>query len=351
MKTILVVGSGRQSEALIRFLSSTGSYHILVLTRNTSSEGALDLAKLPEVELVASGAQTGYDIEVFFETAKRADSVFVNVDGFAVGEAADTFWGIRLIETSIRAGVKHVIYSGLESIGSMTNYDPHFYVGHYQGKARVQQWMHGLPSDLKTKWTIIRTGPYIDQLDSILAATLNNATDPPTIEFRLPLGPSPGGGIPFIHLPDVARYVHWALENPSESASLDFGVSTVHASGEDIAAAATAVTGKPARYVPIEFGEWVRVFDRYPSGPDSKIGWASVGPASQDKLVGAMTFRQNFEHWWNLYKASGENKGLIRKDYALLDRILPDRMKSVEEWMRWADYTGPEARAKPAVPS
>jgi len=30
------------------------------------------------------------------------------------------------------------------------------------------------------------------------------------------------------------------------------------------------------------------------------------------------------------------NTGLLRKDYALLDTILPDWIKSVEEWMRKA---------------
>ena len=34
------------------------------------------------------------------------------------------------------------------------------------------------------------------------------------------------------------------------------------------------------------------------------------------------------------------NTGLLRKDYALLDTILPDWIKSVEEWMRKARYTG-----------
>jgi hypothetical protein len=31
---------------------------------------------------------------------------------------------------------------------------------------------------------------------------------------------------------------------------------------------------------------------------------------------------------------------LLKKDYALLDKILPDRVKSLEEWMRKAEYTG-----------
>ena len=52
------------------------------------------------------------------------------------------------------------------------------------------------------------------------------------------------------------------------------------------------------------------------------------------------TYGQNFTAFWNLYKASGGNKGLIRRDYELLERILPDRVSSVEEWMRKTGYSG-----------
>jgi hypothetical protein len=55
-----------------------------------------------------------------------------------MGEALETFWGIRLFELSARAGVKHLIYSGLDYNGKQSNYDPDLYVGHYEGKARVQ---------------------------------------------------------------------------------------------------------------------------------------------------------------------------------------------------------------------
>jgi hypothetical protein len=34
--------------------------------------------------------------------------------------------------------VKHLIYSGLDYNGEETDFDPKLYVGHYEGKARVQ---------------------------------------------------------------------------------------------------------------------------------------------------------------------------------------------------------------------
>jgi hypothetical protein len=135
---IYLVGSGAQGVAIIKILSQTGRYSIIVLTRNVEGERARRLATLPDVELVVNSADHGYDLAAFAEAAKRSDAVFVNTDGFALGEIAETFWGIRLFEISARSGVKHLIYSGLDYNGKETGYEDKFYVGHYEGKARVQ---------------------------------------------------------------------------------------------------------------------------------------------------------------------------------------------------------------------
>jgi hypothetical protein len=137
MKTGLIVGSGRQSEAVIQFLSATREYHLLVFTRSTVSRTATRLAALPNVELIANTVQSGYDIATFVTAAKRSDFVFINLDGFALGEMADTYWGIRLFQLASGANVKHLIYSGLDYNGKESGFDPKFYVGHYKGKARV----------------------------------------------------------------------------------------------------------------------------------------------------------------------------------------------------------------------
>lgn len=131
-------GTGAQGAAVIKTLIATGRYKVLALTRNTSSPRAKDLAALADVELVHSPRTHGYDPAAFLEAAKRADAVFINTDGFALGEIAETFWGIRLFELSVRAGVKHLVYSGLDYNGKKTNHADDLYVGHYEGKARVQ---------------------------------------------------------------------------------------------------------------------------------------------------------------------------------------------------------------------
>lgn len=139
MKTILFVGgTGAQGGAAAKYLSATGEYRILALTRSATSSSAQDLAALPNVELVISDAASGYNTETFVSAATKSDYVFVNTDGFTLGEQAETFWGIRLFELAAGAGIKHFIYSGLDYANKASGYDPDYYCGHYEGKARVQ---------------------------------------------------------------------------------------------------------------------------------------------------------------------------------------------------------------------
>jgi len=145
MKTGLIIGgTGRQGRVVVEFLASTKQYHLLVMTRSITSASAKKLAALPHVELVENSASAGWDLTAYSAAAARADFVFLNTDGFTLGEVAESYWGIRLFELAQHAGVKHLIFSGLDNNGAESNFDPKFYVGHYQGKARVQgQW--GIP--------------------------------------------------------------------------------------------------------------------------------------------------------------------------------------------------------------
>jgi hypothetical protein len=185
--------------------------------------------------------------------------------------------------------------------------------------------------DADMKWTIIRTGPYMEQLYNVQAPSI--AEDGTTV-FNTPLN---SGSIPFIHLDDLGGYVHWTFSKPEESNHLDFGVATAHVSGPDIPAAFTAVTGKPARWNDISLEQWnAAAWKGLPQKGATKIGFLSV----KDDTMLPLTYEQNFTNWWHLYRASGGNKGLIKRDYEFLDRILPNRVKSVEEWMRKVNYTG-----------
>ncbi|KAK4574439.1 hypothetical protein LTR86_001280 [Recurvomyces mirabilis] len=334
MKTILVVGgTGAQGGAVVRHLCSTGRYRILLFTRDLQSKHSTDLIKLGNVEGVRNGADHGYDVGAYEQALHQVDGVFINTDGFALGEQAETYWGIRLFEVAVKAGVPHIVYSGLENSWRESSYDPALYVGHYQGKARVQDFIKAQPPS-KTKWSIVRSGPYIEMLAEALVPSVD---DNGTYTFNLPLD---NGAIPFIHLEDFGRYIDWILSHLDEASNLDLAVSTTHATGEDIAQAFTAVTGKKAIYSNIPASIWSSIaFESLPDGPDTKVGYNTMNPNGLNQ-----TYAENFGNWWNLYKASAGNTGLIKKDYALLDKLLPDRVKSVQEWMVKTNYTGERVR-------
>lgn len=157
--------------------------------------------------------------------------------------------------------------------------------------------------------------------------------DDGTWVFRFPLR---DGAIPFVHLDDIGKSAKWIFDHPEESAGLDFKTAVEHASGETVAKAFIAVTGQPARYEDISKEQWFR--DAPPGPPGYKMGGGYEGNNPNDPTL--LTVEQNFGNWWNLYRRSANNKGLLKVDYAFLDRVTPDRVKSVEEWMRKVGYTG-----------
>ena len=179
-------------------------------------------------------------------------------------------------------------------------------------------------------YTIIRSGPYMEDLYDVVPPTLN---EDGTYVFQLPLA---DGAVPFIHLDDFGPYVDWAFSHPAESNRMDFGIATAHVSGAELADVFARVTGQAAAYVDVPIDAWhAAAWAGLPQGPDTKIGYKYTDPGAL-----LMTYRENFGNWWNLYKASAENKGLIQRDYDLLDRLHPERVKSVEGWLVKTGWKG-----------
>ena len=121
------------------------------------------------------------------------------------------------------------------------------------------------------------------------------------------------------------------FEHSSRSAGLDLGVAIAHVSGADLATAFEAVTGNKARYenIPLQ-----AMLDQMPAG---KIG-SQGSPGYDDTTL--KTAPEHFGPWWQIFRESGGNTGLWKRDYGLLDEIMPSRIRSVEEWMREVKYDG-----------
>lgn len=176
-------------------------------------------------------------------------------------------------------------------------------------------------------WSVLATGPYAEQLWEPRNVPVKDADG--TYVFTLPLGPT--GAMPFVALDEVGIYAKWMFEHPERSAGLHLGVAIAHVSGQDLATAFEAVTGHKARYndVPLQ-----AVLDRMPKG---KIG-SQGSPGYDDPTL--KTAPGHFGPWYQIFRESGGNTGLWSRDYKLLDDIMPNRIRTLEQWMRSVNYDG-----------
>jgi uncharacterized protein YbjT (DUF2867 family) len=304
-------------------LSKTGRYNVRAFTRNSTSSNAKLLASLPNVSLFLGSAQSEPDLRNAFI---GVDLAFVNTNSFALGIKGETHWGIRIFELAIQAGVKHYIWSNLDNVLRDSGYDESVNAGHYSGKSRVAQWMEAQPQE-PMAWSLLTTGPYVETLSEALRPTKDVDG---TYVFRAPLE---DGAVPIISLDDIGSYALWIFDTPSESAGLDLAVSTETITWTHLAEIFSKVTGKKARYESLSIDDY---FSAAGEAADAKLG-ADYSGESDDTLL---TVKENFSRWWRIYQRTGEGKPLCKRDYALLDRILPTRIKSVEEWMVKTEYTG-----------
>ena len=140
------------------------------------------------------------------------------------------------------------------------------------------------------------------------------------------------GAAPMIDLEDLGRYARWLFDHPDESNGMDLKIATEHCSVAHMAAIFSKVTGKKARAIPLPLDQFFKIMETRGMKLDSQLGPAGT----KDRY----TQKSWMTGYLNLWSASGENRGLARVDYALLDKILPDRKKTLEEFMKETGYNG-----------
>ena len=301
-------------------LTADGKYAAKVLTRNLSSRDAKEIAKLPGVTVAEGDAYNEKDL---IKALNGVDYLWANTNGFAIGEKAEIYWGIRLFELAREFKLKHFGYAALEYASKLGNFDPKYRTGHLDGKGKVADYISAQPTK-PMAWSVLTSCLYVEGLWEILKP-FPAPDDPNTMVFAAPLGDA---RCPLIHLKDYGQYARWLFDNPSRSNGLQLHVATEDIAWKDLAAAFTAVTGKPAVYMDVTLDQYFGS-GAFPD-PDAKIGQA----AGRDDPT-LFTFRENFSGFWNTWKDE-----LTKRDYALLDEILPGRVKSVKEWMELVSYDG-----------
>lgn len=301
-------------------LTEDSKYDVRVLSRTATSTTALELASLPGVTIMEGDA---YDEATLRRAFTGADYAWVNINGFAIGEKNEIYWGIRMFEIARSCNVSHFQWASLPYVSKLGGFDPRYRTGHMDGKGKVAEFISA-QSTSPMAWSILTSCMYMETLTELLAPN-PSPEDPNVMVFAAPLG---NGQPPLIHLADLGRYARWMFDNKERSNGMNLMISTEKVGWEYLARTFTEVTGKRAVYRDISLDQL------FESGvfpfPDGKVGH-SVG--HEDPTL--QTYRQNFSGFWNAWKAD-----LVKADYALLDEILPTRVKTVGEWMKLTGYTG-----------
>lgn len=173
-------------------------------------------------------------------------------------------------------------------------------------------------------WSVLSSCPYIEMLSESWSPTKDESG---TYIFNVPLG---SGSAPMIDLDDLGSYARWIFDNPYKSIGFNLEVATCQVSLAGLVEAFTKVTGKTAKGEYLSIDEYLS--KRARAGFDPEVKLAHSGDP-KDPTV--QTFRQNFSGFYNVFRDN-----LSTRDYKFLDKILPTRVKTLEEWMRKSDYTG-----------
>jgi hypothetical protein len=293
-----------------------------VLTRNADSPAAQELSALPNVTIAESGGDV-YNDAVLRKAMDGVYGVFANTNGFAIGQAKEIYWGIRMYEIAAGSGVKHFIWASLLYASKLGKFNPKYVIGHADGKAKVAEYLSAQPTS-PMAWSVLSSCMYLETLSEMLAPR-PDPKDPDTLVFSVPLG---SGSPPLIYLPDLGRYALWMFDTPSRSNGLNLQIATEDISWEHLAKTFTEVTGRKAVYRDVTLDEYF-ASGVFPN-PEAKVGHST---SHDDPTL--LTYRENFSGFWNVWKDN-----LLQTDYRLLDAILPDRVRSLAEWMKLTGYDG-----------
>lgn len=142
---------------------------------------------------------------------------------------------------------------------------------------------------------------------AMIAPRWDEATS--TYVFYAPLG---DGALPMIALDDLGEYARWIFDHPDTSAGINLEASSLHVRFDEVARAFTKVTGHKARYQDVPFKQYFDSFVREDASSSHQVSATEPG---------VLTFRESFTGWWNVWRHSGGDNPVIKRDYALLDKV------------------------------
>ncbi|KAL2133823.1 hypothetical protein VTI74DRAFT_1629 [Chaetomium olivicolor] len=167
-RAILVTGAtGKQGGALIKaLLAEKAGFQILAVTRDSNSPSAKRLAaKSSDITLVQGNLD---DTEAIFKSAERATShpiwgVFsVQLPAFNKnGPAIEQRQGQALVDSAIKHGVKHFVYSSVDRHGESSINNP-TNIPHFLSKHNIEHHLINKAKGTDMTWTILRPVAFME---------------------------------------------------------------------------------------------------------------------------------------------------------------------------------------------
>ena len=322
----VIGGTGAQGIPVVSALVADKKYAVRVLSRDSTSPRAKALLELGNVSFLEGSFA---DEAILREGFRGCDGAFVNIDGFNAGEKTETYWAMRSYEIAIEEGIKFFVYGNLDYVLKKSGYDSRFRTGHYDGKGRVGEWIlfQNQANRDRMGAAVFTSGPYIEMVISP-GTPMTPTVEDGVVTWRVPLGE---GAVPHVALEDCGYYVRWLFDHPERANGMDLEVAIEHVTYANLAAAFEKVTGHPAQYIDTNLDTYWR------KGPLSSRGDVPAGYNADPNDKSTMSVRDNFTGFWNVWK-----HGIVERDYAFLDEIHPNRIKTAEEWFRREDQLGRE---------
>nr|XP_054752173.1 nmrA-like family domain-containing protein 1 [Lytechinus pictus] len=208
-KLITVFGAtGIQGGSLVRALLQDGSYKVRGITRNVESEKAKTLAQ-QGVEMVKASMDDAASLEKAMEGSY---GVFAVTNYWELmDQAKETEMGKNMVDVARKVGVKHFVFSGLQSVKKAIGKP----CPHLEGKAEVEEYMFasGLPA------SSVRYAMY---MDNIWAALTPQKVADGEFVWNVPME---NKAVDMIYAGEAGRAVAAIFKNPDQYIGKSVGLS------------------------------------------------------------------------------------------------------------------------------
>lgn len=245
-RALLITGAtGKQGAAVINALLArqTSDFLLLAATRNADSASAKSLAaKSDRIKLVQGDLD---ETPALFASAKAAAGSAPLWGVFSVqalqGSSEmehETRQGKALIDESIKAGVKHFVYSSLERGGEERSWNNPTTVPHFITKHQIEHHLRDSTADGKSNmgWTILRPVTFMDNLQPGFFAGVFLAMLRDTMK---------GKPNQWIATSDIGYFAAEAFHDPGKWNKKAFGLAGDELTFEQLSCVFEKVTGNP----------------------------------------------------------------------------------------------------------